>query len=146
MYAERHGRQQRPEADGERDVSPPVDRAAPVMPRLAQVTIGPHGAEQSNGDVHPKHRAPVDDREHAARDQAQELAAEPGDLVDAEREAALVRRKRVGKDCSRICGQHRPAERLQHAPPISHSAPAPPLNGSNDNRIDANVNTAKPAL
>ncbi len=30
--------------------------------------------------------------------------------------------------------------------PISHSAPCPPLNGSNDSRIEQTVNTAKPAL
>jgi hypothetical protein len=30
--------------------------------------------------------------------------------------------------------------------PISHSAPWPPSNGSNDSRIEATVNTAKPAL
>ena len=30
--------------------------------------------------------------------------------------------------------------------PISHSAPWPPSKGSNDSRIEATVNTAKPAL
>ena len=30
--------------------------------------------------------------------------------------------------------------------PISHSAPWPPSNGSNDSRIEAKVNTTKPAL
>jgi hypothetical protein len=30
--------------------------------------------------------------------------------------------------------------------PISHIAPCTPRNGSNDNRIDANVNKAKPIL
>ena len=30
--------------------------------------------------------------------------------------------------------------------PISHSAPWPPWKGSNDSRMDAAVNTAKPAL
>jgi hypothetical protein len=30
--------------------------------------------------------------------------------------------------------------------PISHCAPCAPVNGSNDSRIDAAVNTAKPLL
>ena len=30
--------------------------------------------------------------------------------------------------------------------PISHSAPRPPSNGSNDSRIEATVKTTKPAL
>ena len=30
--------------------------------------------------------------------------------------------------------------------PISHSAPWPPLNGSNDSRIEAMVKTTNPAL
>jgi hypothetical protein len=38
------------------------------------------------------------------------------DLVDAEREAALVRRERVGQDRRRVRDQHRAAERLQQAP------------------------------
>ena len=49
-------------------------------------------------------------------DQTDELPGERGDLVDAEREAALVGRERVGEDRGRVRGEHRSADGLQQPP------------------------------
>jgi hypothetical protein len=83
---------------------------------LAEPQVSPQRAEHPDRHVDPEHRAPVDRRQQAARDQADELAGQPGDLVGTQREASPVGRKRVGQDRRRVRHQHGSAHRLQDPP------------------------------
>ena len=105
-----------PRPSGEGDVAPPVDAAGLPFAVVTQLAVGPHRSEDPDRHVDPEHRAPIEGREQAAGRQADELAGERGDLVDAEREAALIDWKRVGQDRGRVRGQHRTADRLRHPP------------------------------
>ena len=67
-------------------------------------------------------------------------------MLTPERHAALVGGERVGQDRRGGRHQHRSAHTLEHAPTISHSAPPPRWNGSNDSAIAATVKTMKPRL
>ena len=51
--------------------------------------------------------------EEAAQYEADELAGDPGDLVEAQRHAAVIGREGVGEDRRRVREQHRPADCLQ---------------------------------
>ena len=104
------------EAEGKRDVAPPVDAAGMPLAVVAKLAVGPHRAEDADRHVDPEHRPPVQRGEQAARGQADELAGERGDLVDAERETALVDGKCVGQDRGGVRRQHRAADRLRHPP------------------------------
>ena len=66
--------QDRAQAEGEGDVAPPVDPAAVPLAVVAQPAVGPHGAEDADRHVDPEHRPPVQRRQQAAGDQADELA------------------------------------------------------------------------
>ena len=110
--ADEHG----PEADGESDVAPPVDTAAMALAVVAQFAVGPERAEDADRHVDPEDGPPVDGSEDASGGQPDELPGEGGDLIDAQCQAALLKRKGVGQDGRRIGREHRPADGLQDAP------------------------------
>ena len=110
------GRQQAGRADREQDVARPVDLRALGGGDLPQAAVGPDGAPDADRDVDPEHRAPVPGGQQAAEQQADELARDAGDLVDAKRHPALVGRERVGQDGGRVGHQHGAAEGLHHPP------------------------------
>jgi hypothetical protein len=78
------------EADGEGDVAPPVDPAAVSFTGVTQHAVGPHRSEHTDGHVDPEHRTPIQNRQQTSRDQADELPGDGRDLIDAQRQAALI--------------------------------------------------------
>jgi hypothetical protein len=68
------------------------------LPGLPEPEVSPQRAEHADRHVDPEHQAPVDGRQQAPGDQADELAGQAGDLIGAEREAAPFGRERVGQD------------------------------------------------
>ena len=108
--------QDRPQADREGDVAPPVDPARVPLAVVAELAVGPQRAEHPDGHVDPEHRPPVDRGQQAAGHQADEHAGQPGHLVGAQREAPPVGRERVGQDRSRVRHQHGPADGLEDPP------------------------------
>jgi hypothetical protein len=104
------------EADGERDVAPPVDAGAVPLSGLLEPQVGPQRAEHPDRHVDPEHQAPVDRRQQAPGDQPDKLPGQAGDLIGAEREAAPLGRERVGQDRGRVRHQHGPADSLEHPP------------------------------
>ena len=110
------GDQNGAQAEREGDVAPPIDGNSLLVSGVAQFAIRPDRAEDADRHVEPEHRAPVDGREQAARHQADELAGQGCDLIEAERQTALVVRKRVGEDRDRLRGEHRAAQRLKQTP------------------------------
>ena len=118
------GYQYRPEADGERDVAPPVDSGMVSLDRLAESATGPQGSEDADGHVDPEHRPPVQGGEQGPGDQADEHPRQAGYLVDAEGEAALIVGEGVGEDGCRVGGEHRTAHRLENSPSDQPECPA----------------------
>jgi hypothetical protein len=96
---------------------------------FAQAAVRPDGAEESERDTHPEHRAPVDLGQQAAHHETEELSGERGDLVDAQCHPPLFRREGVGKDRSRIRGEHRAADGLHDAPIDQPQRPAAGVEG-----------------
>ena len=90
----------------------PVDTTRIALARLAQHPIRPNRSEYADRNVDPKHRAPVDHRKQAARNQSEELPCDCRNLVRPEREPPLLGRKRIREDRSGVGSQHRPSESL----------------------------------
>src|SRR4029077_7046550 len=76
------------QAEGERDVPPPVDRCALRLARLAEAPVRPERADQAERDGDEEDQPPVDRSQDAAEDEAEELAAYPDDVRDPERKPA----------------------------------------------------------
>ena len=90
-------------------------RAAMALAELLELQVGPDGAEEAEGHGDEEHQPPVDGGEHAAENQADEGAADAGDVVDAEREAALVGGEGVGEDGGGVGDEERGADALDDA-------------------------------
>ncbi len=104
--------QQHDQPDGERDVAQPVDLGWRADADFLQAQIGPDRPAQPDRHGHDEDQAPVDGRQHAAEDQADELTGDAGHLVDPHRGAALVGGERVREDGRRVGHQHGAADRL----------------------------------
>ena len=78
--------------------------------------VAPDRTDDAEGDRDPKDEAPVDDGQEATGDQADERSADRGDLVDAHRHAALVRREGVDEDRARVREEHRSPDALDEPP------------------------------
>jgi hypothetical protein len=66
--------------------------------QFLELEVGPDRAEYAERHRDEEDVTPADRAEHAAEDEADERAGDPGDLVETEREAALVGAERVGED------------------------------------------------
>ncbi len=108
-------REHRRKSYGEGDVAPPVDARLHPASVVFQALVRPDRADDADRNRDPEHQAPVDDREQTAGDESDERAGDRRDLVDADREAALFDRERVGDDRARVREQHRAADTLQRA-------------------------------
>ena len=85
--------------------------------------------EEPERDRDEEDEPPGDRREHAAEDEADEHAADADDVVDPEREAALVGREGVGEDRDRVRDQERRADPL-HDPEARSASRRPPAHAS----------------
>ena len=83
--------------------------------RIVQLEVGPDRADEAERHVDPEHQPPVGVGEQAADQEADELAADRRDDVDAEREAALVLGERVGEQSRGIGHDQRTADTLDDA-------------------------------
>ena len=88
----------RDQAHGERDVAPPVDPRLAARAQVDELAVGPDRPEHADRHGHDEHEPPLDRREDPAEHEADERPGDRRDAVDAEREAALVARERVGED------------------------------------------------
>jgi len=133
-----------PETEGQR--ARPVQLAWRADTELPQRSDAPDGAEDADRHADPEDRLPMDLGEDSADEQAEERAGDRRHHVDAESHAALV----AGNASVRIADD----DAISIAPPtpwttrqaISHIAPPPMWNGSNDSATAARVNTTKPTL
>ncbi len=105
--------QHRDQADGERDVAPPVDPGRPALAQLAELQVGPERAEHAERDRDQEDQPPVHRAEQPAQDQPDERARDRGHLVQPQGQAALVGGERVGEQCAGVGHQHGPADALQ---------------------------------
>src|SRR3954447_7875035 len=96
-------------------VPPPVDSRGAGRAGVDELAVAPDGAEDADRHGHDEDEPPLDRGEDAAEDEADERAGDRGDAVDAEREAALVRREGVGEDRARVREQHCAADALDDA-------------------------------
>ena len=89
-----------------------------ITTNAASSTTPPASRPKTEADRHvdPEHRPPIQGRQHSPSDQADELAGQTGDLIDAQRKTALIARKRIGQDRGRVGSEHRPAHCLEHPP------------------------------
>ena len=95
---------------------------------LLQFQVGPDGAEEPDRDRDQEDQAPVDRRQQAAEDQADEHAADPDDVVDPQRHASLVGGEGVGDDRRGVGEQAGAAHPLDECGRRSgKSAPARPV-------------------
>jgi hypothetical protein len=83
------------------------------LAELVEAAVGPERAEDAERHRHQEHQVPLHRAEQGAQDEADELAADPGDLVQAERHPAVIGREGVGEDRCRVGQQHGPADGLQ---------------------------------
>ncbi len=116
LDAVRDAGQQHRQADTEGQDARPVESARRADAEFPQRPDAPDGAENADRHTDPEDRLPVPLGEEPADEQTEEGARDGGHHVDAERHAALVRRKRVGQDRRRRRHQHRAADAL-HDPP-----------------------------
>jgi hypothetical protein len=86
------------QAGREGQVAPPVELGGLANAELLELEVGPDGAQHAERDGDEEDEPPVDGAEQAAEDQADEAARDAGDLVEAQRHAALVVREGVGED------------------------------------------------
>ncbi len=86
------------EPDAEGDVAEPVDAAPGAGRPGPRASDRPRRAEGAEGHRDEEDQPPVDRGQQSSHDEADERAADPGDVVDAEGEAALVLREGVGQD------------------------------------------------
>ena len=107
---DRDHRQDQPEGEGR--VPPPVDLARVRGAQLFQFEVRPDGAEEADRDRDQEDEPPVDRRQQAAEDQADEHPADADDVVDPERHAALVGGEGVGEDRRRVGEQAGAADPL----------------------------------
>jgi hypothetical protein len=105
----------RDQADGEGDISEPVDPRRATRGEVAQLRVGPERAEHAERHRDQEHQSPLHRGEQAAEDQAEKGAGDCGDAVDAQRETALVLREGVGDDRARVGEQQRSADALADA-------------------------------
>ena len=127
----------RDQADGERDVAGPVDRRVLARADLPQLQVRPDGAEDAERDRDEEDQAPVDRRQDAADDEADEEAADPDDIGDPEREPALVGGERVGEDRGGVGEQERGADALHDAEddqPVGARTPVQPVDRQEERR------------
>ena len=119
------------QTEGEGDVAPPVDRSPSTHAALLELEVRPHRSEQAEGYGNQEDEAPFDRGQQPAEDQADEDAADAGDVVDAERQAPLVRGEGIGQDGGRVADQEGGADTLHDA-----SGDQPDGAGFTDERID----------
>jgi hypothetical protein len=103
------------QAEGEGRVAEPVDRGAARLAALLQLQVAPDGAEEADRDRDQEDQAPVDRRQQAAEDEADEEAADADDVVDPQRHAALGGGEGVGDDRGRVGEQAGAADALDNA-------------------------------
>ena len=138
--------QHRDQADREQGVAQPVDVGWDADAVVAQLEVGPDGAEQAERDRDEEDEPPVDRGEHAAQDQPDERAADGGDPVDAHRLAPLVPGKASVRIAVELANRHAPPTPWRTRMTMIHSAPATPVSKVTDSRIEKSVKTAKPRL
>ena len=136
--------QQRAQAYRRPDVSAPVGLGAPGgrdLPALIRPDLpnSPIGTFAQN----PRREPTAASRPPAA---ARRTARNAGDLVGAQRHAALVRGERVGQIAAEFDISIAPPKACTNRKPISHIAPWVPVSGSRDSAIEASVKTTKPRL
>ena len=90
-------------------------RAVLLAGHLAQLAVGPDGAEEADRHRDQEDEPPLDRGEHPAEDEADERAAEAGHLVDAEGHAPLVLGEGVGHDGRGVGDEQRRAHPLEDA-------------------------------
>ena len=106
-----------------RDISPPAKVRLPHQSslvgradaELAQLAVGPYGAEHAERHRDQEDVTPAERAEHAAEHKTDERARDPGHLIQAQGQAALVMRERVGEDRAGVGHQERAADALQDA-------------------------------
>src|SRR5664279_4901972 len=103
------------QADCEGDVAGPVDPCRAARGALPQPEIAEDGGEQPDGNRHQEDQPPVDRRQDATEDQADERPAEGGRLVDPECQPPLIVGEHVGQDGRRVGHQHGGAHSLEDA-------------------------------
>jgi hypothetical protein len=121
------GDQDRPESDREGEVAP-TSRCGPLpLAGVTKLAVGPECSEDPDGHVDPEHRPPVHRCQQTPATRPDEHGRQSGDLVDAQRNAALIGGNASVRIAVELAVSIDPPMAWINRQPISHSAPRTPL-------------------